>query len=879
MAQNSTVYDPEAPEKLSVQNPDQAFSNLTNAEHFSKDGNPPELSGGRTADSGSLKSMEEHSGGASSSNGASASDTLGRGFGALSPASKFLVITKVLNRNRKKGLIGGGIVVSIIGVLFTIFLGLIPLKIEHIVQNLQNHFFATSENAVKKETNKMLETYIVKNVIPGYRSCKSTTEISLSCRATHTLGTNPVANLYNSWSDAKLETKLANDYGIEFRRNISTGAWSLKAPGSGSGQILLGKEGDISVNSLDNEFQKADRASMRSAIKDAMENETLSKKVFYRYKVGKLLEEKYGIKRCLVFCGTKDALASFKDSKKNAVKIFLTQRVLVPLNESRGVVLLCILDPNCTTDKPPVSSPAETGVNAELSGAPEDSLDKNIRTNLVELAGKYGITDSATIDKLIKDYGNAADKGFTAYAITQVLEKIGISEATTQLATDMVPIYGQINLVSNIITGMSKLKPIVKKLSYATNAVAAVSLYMSYRTYADEIHTGHVDSTEVGSFVTSLSDGNNGSVSDPEVGGTASAEATPLYGYLINSSSPTTTPLLGNFAGTKAYADSTSNTSSYLCSNGSPVPAGKLVCDEEILGKGNAVVDSIDKVTSSPWFQPIKFAAGIVSKLSGLVGSIIGGFLFDLIPGALTVSNYIGHLFSPLFNDIIRFLFPSPFSSNMSGGRTFNMMAAGADVSGNDTAHTVLGGKVLTNSQVASIRSEQDGLAQQNFTHQSFFARMFDTNSQYSLVSKVALMIPFNYQKSMGVGFASIISNPFKTLSDVFGSLSAIRTFAATTSIQDSFNIPQYGYTNADLSAIGDPSTYWDANCSDNASQAYMNNNSWNEDAAKLLDDNTGTPKNTLTNPCLLIKSVVGTAGAVFNSSLLTADEAQAAGN
>jgi len=110
--------------------------------------------------------------------------------------------------------------------------------------------------------------------------------------------------------------------------------------------------------------------------------------------------------------------------------------------------------------------------------------------------------------------------------------------------------------------------------------------------------------------------------------------------------------------------------------------------------------------------------------------------------------------------------------------------------------------------------------------------------------------------------------------------------FAATTPQPDPFGVTQYGYPLTGKDSIDtDPEAYWNANCSDNASQGYQNdanfNNTadpkkitnWNTLAANNVDVNTGQAVNTTTNQCLLIMASVGSAGGYFDTSTLTADD------
>jgi len=794
-------------------------------------------------------------------------------FNPLGSISKTAKFGKFLLQNRNKAAAGGGIVGLIIGGFFLVFMALIPLKIENMVQNLQKRFFSTSESAIQSETQTLFETYIVKNVMPGYSRCGRI--ISSTCRATNLVGgTNPVSNLYKAWADSKLETSLASKYGIEFSYDKS-GVWHLKGPGTSTIGDSLGKTPTVSI--LDTEFRS--KAGMRAAVKDALASETKLTQVFYRYKVGRLLEQKYGIKRCIVFCGTKDSLSDFKSSKKNAAKIFIAQRVITPLSSSRSIVFQCVLDPNCSPDK--VTNNTGTAHSGELNGSPESSVDANLRSNLVNLASHYGITDSKTIQGLIDEYAKIGDAGFQNYALTAVFEKIGLGSASSQ-ALDAIPVVGWVTAGSKIIAAVNNSGPTIKKLAYATNAAAAVSLYMTYRTYADEIHTGNVDPTEVGSFVSSLSSGDSGTANDPQVGGVASAEGTPLYNYLIGSGSTSSAPKISSiFSGTAFAASSTSN-SSYVCANKMPVQSPNLVCSEEVLGKGNGALDAAHTILNKPVLNSVTSVADTIAKVSSYFSSLVGKIISS-IPGFTSVTNFIGNFMKPFITDIVNVLIPTPFSSNMSGGRTFDMMAAGADVAGNDAAHTTIGGKRLSSTAVAAIINEQDISEKQSFLNKPILARMFDTSSPYSLVSKIALDIPFSFQKNIGNNISSFISSPFGSILHSFGAMfSSPSASAEVAPLADPFNIPQYGYTSSDLAKIGDPEAYWNANCTDNAATGYQKDNSWNIAAQNLanIDPNTGSfvnqddsTGNGGTNPCLLIKTVVGTAGAVFKTSLLSSGE------
>lgn len=819
------------------------------------------------------------------------------------PGYKFL--QNAIKKRGKLALGGGGIAGILSAVVIGLF-SLIPLKVESMVENVQNHFFSSAENAAGKETDHLLKNYMVRYVLPSYKNCGTT--VSRSCRVGAIGGssTNPVKNLYTTWAHAKFENKLA-DGGIEFRHDKASNTWHLKAPGTSSSGVDIGKDGE----KFDTEFNKTDRAGMRQAVRDAMKNETRWKKVMYRFKVGRLLETKYGIKRCIVFCGKRDAFSDKKEAKKTVAKLYLVQRVIAPRNKNLGIVIKCLLE-NCDAKK---TEPTDGSESPALSGAPENpDTDTKVRQSMADLASKYS---AQNVDELIKLHGEISERGFQKYFATKVFATIVSDEAAAK-AADAIPIIGWINLGAQIISTADHAGPNIKKLSYVVNAAAAVQAYNMYRTYADEVHTGHVDSTEVGSFTDSLGPGDYTNQKDRIVGGSASAESSPLYQNLINhrsaSSITTVAPetksisLLDGLAFAKTYA--TSGTSStptkageYTCANGKSVSSGKLVCDEEQLGGGNGIANALHDFLNSPILSPLTIVADawntFFKPLTDAVGDAFTAILnvtlaplnaaCDVVPDYLnpTVLYCKGKqaaekAIPDILQGVTQSLIPNPYSSNMSGGRNFHAMAAGADVSGNDFAHTGLGGQQLSPVQHAAITNEQERDSRESFQHQPMFARMFSTTNQNSLVSRLALVTPTSATGAANSTVAAM-THPFSSIGHSFGSLFSSKVNAATVE-DDPFGVTQYGYPEGTIPS--DPETYWDQHCDEKPGQAYQNDaefaaHGWNKDAADPanVDPNTSMPTNKTTNACLLIKSSSGSAGAIYNTDLLTDDEKSVLGN
>ncbi|MEK7561355.1 MAG: hypothetical protein AAB541_00635, partial [Patescibacteria group bacterium] len=490
-------------------------------------------------------------------------------------------------KNRGK-LILGGAAASFLTILIVGFLILIPFKILHIVNNLQSRFFATSENAVQKETDVLFSNYLRNYVMPGLTTCKGST-IDKNCTPKDITGNSIVARLYGGWKTARLENKLAEKYGLEFKK-VGTNFY-LKMPGmTGNGAVIddFVHPAQGQLFSLDEyidksgnpQFQKVGRNELRQSYRNALAQETKWKQVMYRYKVGGLLAKKFGLKRCIIACTTRDNFADWKDNKTRAAKMILAERVLAPRSETLAIVVQCVIDNSCDP-----TNRSETDSDGRKQSKTQAQLQAKLAALAAENTGKYAdvLTHSSSI---LKD-------GYKTYIVKAIARsmigdssKVIDQQAAEKVAGNLVPILGWVNTASSTIYTLEHAGPKIKALSYATNAAAMVSLYTTYRVYADETKSGNIDPAILGSFNDALGPGDK-----TNLGGGVGAEQTPLYANLIDG---------------KSAQDSQSST--YKCNDGKPVPTGLLVCQEEVLGGcKSAATDAINGVLGS--LGPLKSLA------------------------------------------------------------------------------------------------------------------------------------------------------------------------------------------------------------------------------------------------------------------------------
>jgi len=609
-----------------------------------------------------------------------------------------------LLKSRRSKIIGGlGLGGGIGGLIIAAFMALIPLKIEHIISNLENRFMSTSNNAISKETDSLFSRYITQRVLPSYKKCGST--ISKSC-SVKIFGNkdNPISNLFDSWGNARLENRLASKYGIEFqyiKKGVNAHTWKITTKNTGlsiGGNCTtlceIGENGEGLKQIIESSSKSDIRQAIKATLDDALSNETKWKKVYTRYKVGRLLEQKYGIRRCLFFCGLTDPISDKIATQKKAFKSMLIKKVIMPRSTILANSIGCLIGAGSSgcdvknKESGDPSAPAENGAPSSDFG---NSASSSLNSEADSLAGK-------TAEDLLKDAAKMESAGLTKWLeerIAPIITKIAKNNAL-----DAIPIVGEINAVNQVIQYAGQINTgarMLVKIKYITVAASAVQLFAMYQTYSSEIHTGKVTSTEVGSMVGSLSPGDRGTKIDPQVGGNAGAEATPLYQHYVNgvstsqatamaSSNNLASLLLPSTLAAAASGSSTKSSSAYKCQDGNSIQTGKLICPEENLTSGVGWAKDISNffnvsgisVFIAIWNNSIgavfNFTNWVIGKLMGPVISF-GAKAVDTTCGVDVVKIVIPLCFAydklkekapEMLRGLINFLIPSPISNNMT---------------------------------------------------------------------------------------------------------------------------------------------------------------------------------------------------------------------
>jgi hypothetical protein len=754
--------------------------------------------------------------------------------------------SKLRKRIAAATILGGGSLLG--GILF--FMAMIPLKIEHIISNLDQYYGAAVDDAIENSSDKLFDRYITKKVFPNLgriQGCHTT--VDASCVALGSDDSTPIGRLYNTWKQDRIEQKLARDHGLAFGRNGDNSFFM----NTRAGRIDIGRGTSIFG---DANTKPATRNEIRRAVRQAMREGTMWDKVYNRFVIGKLLEKKYGVKRCTIACDARDNFSSKVADKKVAAKAYVIQKVITPASESYGLILQCILGGGCSTD-------------LDNATAGEDERRSPFRRQLdAQLAAYAARLGPEELSKLVAKSEEIGKDGFAKVAVRGAITKVvslltneAAGAAAGQAAEKAVPGVGWALFIAHLVDMGAKLGPFLQYAGYAANSAAAVQMYSTYQSVTSEMKSGHMDSTMLGSFNDSLTTNLSGSKDDQ-----VDATATPLYNALITSKDFNG----GGSSLASAIFPKASAAGEYRCDDGTTVPTGKMVCPEEELARGNETATKVSEYIDSIPILP-GVASGIVSTVDFLFQPF--NWLVSNIPGIDTLTGWISNMLSPFIKWMGDALLSSPFSDNMSGGRTFDMLAAGADVSKNKSCQVQLGCSAISDATAYQIRSQRALDEEANFKSQPFFARMFDTSSPYSFTSRLALAMPSNILLSAREGVASLMTNPLSGLLHSFGSIFTNKSvFAASGPVKDPFGVVQYGFTNLP----DDLDSFWKANCVNgplgkyDAATKQLDVTDWLN--SQEQDPNTGEAVATTSNACLLIQSTTQSLGGMSDPAMLPQD-------
>lgn len=820
-------------------------------------------------------------------------DTLGRGFhndGKKSLLSRgFNSKSKLKKRLAIAGAVGAGGVVSSV----LVFFAMLPLKVESIITNLENRTGAASSQALEKESTNLfknyLNTYVIRNL--GRPGCKTTADANC---VSVVAGDGPIAKLYQAWRQDKLTQKLATKYNLSFAKSGTT--YYINTNGK---RFDFSNKQELADTLSDKGTNIGERHEIEAILRQRLKEGTLLDRVYYRFRLAPFVNRKFGTRHCINACKVLNKFTDKLAVKKQAAKAYTTERVIAPLSKSYAFILQCALvgpgECNVTNLRP-----AESGDTSRHTDG-----DEGIRTRLRASAAGFGDKE---LSQLVDEANKYEKDGLGKYLVKEVTRSLvdlagkdgAKAGATAAKAVD--PLTWAL-IAEQLSSGARSVGPMLKYLGYTANAAAAAQIFTEWQSVSSEMKSGQIDAAQLGSFSNALST----SLDTSDLDSMDSAQQA-LKGSDITPSDATQTPLYqatmgtGKSSGTQtasllggtAYAASTDN-AGYRCDDKQPVSSG-VICDEEFFPGSTSMTKFIEKMSSAynTYLNVIPGLNGVLKVLhagNAAINWVTEGALKLLSPLKLAcklplspcsqVQNIAESAANAAMDATMKIFFHSPFA-HLSGGRLWDMLFGGASVVYNASAQENLGAAHVDDATAAKIQTAYLEEQQAVFDQRPLFARMFSTDTPYSLVSRVAVSMPSSFT-TMGTSVvATMQQNPLGAFGHIFSSVFASRSASAATSadLVNPFGVPQAAYTDAQIPK--NPEQFWKNNCVNGPEGKWTESNpvgkqldisEWlNVPTNVTQDKETGQAIFLKPNRCLLILASVQSAGGLADPTLLPED-------
>jgi len=735
---------------------------------------------------------------------------------------------------RKRASIVSGVALAIIVALVLGIAVILPDELISLMTDLENHFFASVEHDLDKESDKLVSKYIKERILQRLGSdCESSVDLD-KCVAKSRPGGNdepasedPIegeGGLFDKYDGSDL-AKQFTEKGITFTSEGDRVFMNAKGLPGGKIDLTDFMKSDDANLFEDPRLVASGFADTLEAVKESL---VVTNGSYLHNIFTKLISNRFGGNWCFSDCDPgneeQDRANLTPADEQNA------QEAVDDVNiEATATVesdaINCLANTECdptqrtagtenAADDPSAGTPTsafEDTASEDLVNLPPFSIDgiKNLIQNFQALKAQ-GI--DALADAVADVIGNVTGASVTGEMVQQVIEKFS-------------PILW-IQLAAQAVNFIGSAQTKISSFGYLLRETPDMGNFITDASASDETKSGfnHPQATMLGSLTDGLSADGSTAESSPNV-----REAIdPDHNTDLTNADVRSYDLKDHFA-----LDDNSNAVTKLSGIAGKIPG---------FGWLNDLASLINKIVGIP----LGVLNALVSRLFGLVG----------------VNALLAKAVGPLLQLIVNYLFPMPNLANLSGEDRGTMLAIGTDAAGNQAAEAV-GGKALTPVQAATLTNEQQNTDYEQFERQPFFARMFSADSPYSLVSQLSLDIPAgNFGTLMQTSLSGLLHDPF---SRIFGGFSTIlltsRAFADEQPAPDPAGVTQYGIPDNDPVFSTDPEAYWQQHdCAQQAAQDYPE---WNSPANTVLNPDTGQIEHITTNGCLLIQRTVSAVGAL----------------
>ena len=736
--------------------------------------------------------------------------------------------------DHKKGLgAGTGIAAALVSIFMLFGSVAVTNELNSVMTTMINRFFGTAEHDVTRESNELMDAYIKRRILkrlgPG---CEDSSKLSAECMKKESTpdadpATDPVDALDEALDKWDMPAKLA-DQGFTFVKagdgTIRLHADGLPDAGLDVSKYILGQGSIFDDPALPESVAE----NLSNAIQQLLPAATGDGGSLVHVVVPAEVAEE-GADMCAMDCdpgneATEQATETPADEANFALATEGEAQDIGGSAAADGVEDLFNTS----------SNPSDNSTVDPATGTVENSVEVQTEQDAEQVAAKLG---STTLAKLVASASalKSAAGGAVAKALANSLSLIPGVDITGDTLSDVFSSISDkiaggpvaiAQIVAQFISGVSGLTLKLKIMNYLVHKGPSMFMFVKFAASLAEQKSGgdHVSLLKMGSEINSLSA--NGST----------ASQSEWY-QQIND--PNNTP-----------------------SNVTSSSINKELSGEKVsVNHYSSVLTKISTaITSIPGFNYLSALAGVVNTIINYAFLPVTKLL-SFITSITGINNLIGLAFGALMKFIVSEVVSMPNLTTAGGKTQYDVLAEGSDFTGNETAEAD-GGKQLTPAQAGALTAEQEQLQMKQFQQLPLFARVFSTDTPYSLVSKLTLDIPWSFGSAFQGTLADVLSNPF---GQVFHSFSTIFTssiaHAATPAQADPAGVTQYGVPDSDPVFSTDPGTYWTQhNCAQQEAQGWPE---WNSPANTSINPDTGQVEHNTTNGCLLIINSAKAAGAV----------------
>lgn len=695
-------------------------------------------------------------------------DQLGKGFTDRS-SKKGLAQRRQNAKNMRNILAALGISSAIIGLIVTLIFTLLPFKLTHILESIEQRVGEVPQYAMEQR----LEFYVSRYLM--IRSLEATGQFDFSPggadrgRFTY-LGDSFWDSMYTNWRGANLEAKLAQNHNIKLAAS--------RDPSFFRGGTKL-RATDFHLIDLDDDsesIQPLNRTEARRVIKDFARDETRSHQVFKRWNMRRVLYKYYGVGKWKPFERTRDRVGGVYREKKLAFKRRLVNETVGRLSERYDKYLTCLLEADGRECRDLLKK-ADTDLYDPNSSEDEDRDNDNNGTPDREENGTGDADVGDNLDELADAVDGDSNNRLTKRIMSK-LREFGLKKIIGSLAAGI----GIIDTLSHIYDTVDS--GVINQVIYDKNAQQYMAFAAPILSAAHQIQAQGLPS---------IPGSNDFDIEDARV-------AHEIIGDFDNSpvyQSAIAGQFVGQVAGQRIWRDCNDDPDD---GKETQLAAGETVCPNKKL-----MVDRTQFTESAGW----EAAGAILRPYRDTVGSIIGAItgvvdgLADLVGINALITNLADKLgitdlamrgFSFLLNWFAGPVVTGAEIDEEAFDAVYASVAAASGAMGGDAGankEDTIGGAYLTEAQAGTVKRAMLDDHQRRLEQKPFFARYFSPHIKESLAGRLAMAMPVTL-----TGFSQQVASVFTQPLSFVGSFAGVLTGSTKALTPDSnpFDALQMGY-------------------------------------------------------------------------------------